>query len=221
MRDQTQQFPSREQQRGLAGDPEALVSQLGSPEGLEGMGLVGEALRNRKIGSVAELRKFLGDYRAQVLLPLELPAICRAFDHTRKFEVRELIELDQLLSREPLLKDFAAASQCIGRGQLRLLKPLRDQKLIKRYLEAIAKREAHGWHTVVYGVILSVFSFPLRPGLISYANQTMRGFVYSSSCPLLLSQSVGDELVEEVTAGFPAATSTLLEEHGHASLQLL
>ena len=46
-------------------------------------------------------------------------------------------------------------------------RPLRDQRLVQRYLTAVEQGEAQGWHTLVYGLTLAVYSLPLRQGTCS------------------------------------------------------
>jgi len=168
------------------------------------------------LGDIAPLAEQIGsaeglsDYQSQILVPLELPAICRAHEHASRYEIRELIELDRQLANEPLLQSFATASQRVGKTQLKRLRQLRDQRLVQRYLRAVQAGEAHAWHTVVYGLILSVYSLPLRQGLLSYAQQTTRGFVSSAANRLRLAETECQLLVSEVCSGFPAAANSLL-----------
>jgi urease accessory protein UreF len=183
------------------GDAGLLAAQIGSSEGLVELG-GGASQTFQRVTDLPSLRRFLRGYHAQILNPLELPAICAAHGHAGHFEVRELIELDRRLAREPLLQAFATASQRVGKAQL---KRLRDQRLVQRYLRAVQAGEAHGWHTVVYGLILSLYSLPLRQGLLSYAQQTTRGFIYSAARGLALAESECLGLFDELFADFPAA----------------
>jgi hypothetical protein len=73
---------------------------------------------------------------------------------------------------------------------------------------------AHAWHTLVYGLTLSVYSLPLRQGLISYAAQTTRGFMQIGVAGLGYRESdcrnLFDELIGEISdiAGKLAQTET-------------
>ena len=58
---------------------------------------------------------------------------------------------------------------------------MRDQRVVQRYLQAVEGGQANGWHTLVYGLTLAVYSLPLRQGLLGYAHQTTRGFIYSAA----------------------------------------
>jgi len=191
------------------GDVAPLAEQLGSAEGLVALsGAVSKQFH--RVTDLRSLRCFLRDYQSNILFPLEWPAICRAYSHASRYEIRELIALDRQLANEPLLQTFATASQRVGKIQLKRLRPLRDQRLVQRYLRAVQAGEACAWHTVVYGLILSLYSLPLRQGLLSYALQTTRGFIRSASSPLRLGQVRCEDLMSEVCSGLPEAVNALL-----------
>ena len=119
------------------GDWHPLAEQLGSTDGLVTLGAVSASLRLAPVHNLASLRLFLRNYQSQILLPFELPAIQGAHGHAARHEVRELVALDQSLAAQPILSDFAAASRRVGQSQLRKLRPLRDQRVVQRYLEAV------------------------------------------------------------------------------------
>src|SRR6266498_2187545 len=201
------------------GDVGPLAEQVGSAEGLVAVsGAVSKQFH--RVTDLASLRSFLSDYPSKILIPLELAAICRAHGHASRNEIRELIELDRDLAREPMLQSFATASQRVGKTQLKRLRPLRDQRLVQRYLRAVQAGEAHAWHTVVYGLILSLYSLPLRPCLLSYARQTTRGFVRSASGRLRLGESECQDLVSEVCSRLPEAVNTVLKTAAGAKPQI-
>lgn len=197
------------------GDAHPLVAQLGTADGLASLHALAEALTTRPVTSLAALREFLLAYHERILRPHELPAIQAAYQHISRNEVRELIAFDQQLANEPALKDFAAASQRIGRVQLQKLRPLRDERVVQRYLAAVESDQAHGWHTLVYGMTLVLYSLPLRQGLLGYAHQTTRGFIQAAARGLQLKESdcrqLFDELCDHLNAAFipsPAAVAT-------------
>jgi urease accessory protein UreF len=194
----------------LLGDLHPLVEQLGSVEGLVTLAGASESLQVRQIDSLSALRDFLKNYHARILWPLELPAIQRACLHAGRNELRELVALDQQLAAEPTLKTFAPASRRVGQAGLQRLRPLRDQRIVQRYLAAVDQGEAQGWHTLVYGVTLAVYSLPLRQGLFGYAHQTTRGFIHSAARSLKLSEADSRALFEELSAPLPAAVEALL-----------
>jgi urease accessory protein UreF len=193
----------------LLGDLRPLLEQIGSPGGRAG---ASNPLHVRQINRTPELRVFLQNYHTNILQPLELPAIQRAFLHASRNELRELIVFDQELSRETMLQSFASASRHVGQNQLHRLRPLRDQRLVQRYLAAVEQREAHGWHTLVYGLTLAVYSLPLRQGLFGYAHQTTRGFIQSAAPSLALSETDCQGLFEELCVDLPTGVESLLTQ---------
>src|SRR6266540_4768126 len=149
----------------LLGDWHPLVQQLGSAEGLVSLSTASQSLRLQNVHSTETLLRFLEAYQSQVLIPYELPAIQRAFRHASRHETRELVAFDRELADESTLKAFSNASRRVGQAQLKRLRPLRDHRLLQRYLRAVDEGTAHGWHTLVYGVTLSVYSLPVIQGL--------------------------------------------------------
>jgi urease accessory protein UreF len=198
------------------GDWHPLAEQLGSTDGLVTLGSVSASLRLVPVHNVPSLRSFLRNYQSQILLPFELPAIQSAHGHATRHEVRELIALDKGMEGQPIFSEFAAASQRVGQGQLRKLRPLRDQRVVQRYLHAVESGEAHGWHTLVYGLTLAVYSLPLRQGLLGYAHQTTRGFIYSAARMLSLSEHQCRELFDSLCAGLPEAVEALVVQEAAA-----
>ena len=200
----------------LGGDPGRLAGQLGSAGDLAVLGPGLARSCAHRITDLASLRRFLLDYVNVALVPGELPAIDRAYRHAQRYEVRELIRLDQGLSAGGCPPELAEASGRVGWSQLRRLRPLRDQRLVRRYLGAVEAGEAHGWHTVVFGLVLSLYSLPLRQGLLGYGGQTIHGFVYGAAARLPLTRSQCVQVEEEAAAGLPGAVHALLAPQGGA-----
>ena len=194
------------------GDLHPLVEQLGSTHGLAALGEVSTSLRIPPVHDLSSLRSFLRDYHREILLPIEWPAIRRAFEHACRNEVSELVEFDRQLGSESVLKPFAQASRRVGQCELQKLRPLRDERIVRRYLDAVDRSEADAWHTLVYGLTLALYSLPLRQGLLGYGFQTTRGFIYAASPSLRLSERECTGLLQELCAGFPAALGTLLAQ---------
>jgi urease accessory protein UreF len=194
------------------GDWHPLAEQLGSTDGLITLGSVSASLRLVPVHNVPSLRHFLRNYQSQILLPFELPAIQSAQGHAARHEVRELVALDQSLAGQPILSEFAAASRHVGQSQLRKLRPLRDQRVVQRYLHAVESGRAHGWHTLVYGLTLAVYSLPLRQGLLGYAHQTTRSFIYSAARMLSLSEHQCRVLFDSLCADLPEAVEALVTQ---------
>jgi len=180
------------------GDAHPLVAQLGTADGLASLHTLAESLVAKPVTDLKALREFLHAYHKQILLPHEWPAIRTAYDRISRNELRELIAFDLQLATEPVLKNFAAASQRIGREQLQKLRPLRDERVVQRYLAAVESGQAHGWHTLVYGMTLVLYSLPLRQGLLGYAQQTTRGFIHAAARGLHLKEADCRELFDEL-----------------------
>lgn len=194
------------------GDAHPLVEQLGSADGLASLHALADSFRTRPVSSLPALREFLHCYHERVLLPHELPAIQTAFTHASRHEIRELVALDQQLSREPALRDLADASHRVGQAQLQRLRPLRDERAIKRYLNAVENGEAQGWHMLVYGLTLALYSLPLRQGLLGYAHQTTRGFIHAAARSLKLTEAECRALFEDLCAPLPIAVESLVSK---------
>lgn len=194
----------------LTGDARELLDQLGAPEALPTLSLAASALTLEAVRDEPTLRRFLAGYREQVLGPVELPAILAAHGHACRSELRELLALDHALAADLRLREFRAASAAVGRRQLSKLRPLRDQRFVQRYLRAVEAGEAHGWHTLVFGVFLAQYSLPLRQGLMLYAQRTLGGFLDSAGATLRLPEAQCDEIFSEATAPLPAQVNGLL-----------
>jgi len=191
----------------LLGDPHPLLEQLGSADDLAVTSTVATAFEFHRVSSLPALRSFLEAYRAEILAPIELPAIVSAYHHAARGELKELVALDQRLGDETALRRFALASCRVGQRQLSKLRPMRDQRVVQRYLAAIEAGQARGWHTLVYGVSLAMFSLPLRQGLQHYIEQTVRGFVDSSAKSLRLAEADCDALMLEQAEHLPGTVA--------------
>ena len=198
------------------GDWHPLAEQLGSADGLAALGTVSSLLRLPPVRNRISLKRFLRGYQAEILVPVELPGIRTAREHTARNELRELLAFDRRLAEEPILRPFAAASRRVGRAQLQKLRPLRDQRMVQRYLQAVDAGLAYGWHTLVYGLTLEIYSLPSRQGLLGYAHQTTRGFIYSSARNLRLSERDCRKLFDELVVDLPAVVDDLLRERAAA-----
>src|SRR2546423_349247 len=194
------------------GDYHPLAEQLGSADGLVELSSISVLLQLRPVTDLESLRNFLQEYQTHILLAFELPAIGRAHGHTDRNELRELVAFDNEQSDEPMLQNFAAASRRVGQAQLQKLRPLRDQRIVQRYLAAVENGDAAGWHTLVYGLTLAIYSLPLRQGLLGYAHQMIRSFIYSAARLLQLSERDCRALFDELCADLPARVAALIQE---------
>lgn len=215
------------QRQTLATDPaewlghwHPLAAQLGSADGLVALASLTAALNVPPIGDLGSLRQFIRAYHERVLRPIELPAILRAFRHASVFELRELVGFDQELTQCPELQPLANASRRVGRAHLEQLRPLRDDRFVRRYLAAVDEGRANAWHTLVYGVTLSVYSLPLRQGLVSYAAQTTRGFIQLSATGLNCTESDCRRLFDEMCGEISTAAGELAQTAAPGALAL-
>ena len=62
------------------------LAQLGSADGLVTLSAVSATLRLPRVNTLKGLTRFLEAYVEQILLPLELPGIYRAFHHASRHE---------------------------------------------------------------------------------------------------------------------------------------
>lgn len=201
------------------GDAHPLVEQLGSADGLVSLHTLADSLTARPVSSFAALREFLQLYQDRILLPHELPAIRDAHQHAASGHVRELVALDAQLCREPVLRDFAVASRRVGRAQLERLRPLRDERIVQRYLQAVEDDGAHGWHTLVYGLTLAVYSLPVRQGLLGYAQQTLRGFIQAAARSVSTTEADYRALFDQLCEPLPAAVQALVANGGGVAVK--
>jgi urease accessory protein UreF len=167
------------------------------------------------------LKIFLDTYWNEVLQPVELPAIAQACGFARRGETRELIALDQRLGSEARLEPFRIASQQIGNLQLRRLRPLRDERTVQRYLRAVEAGQCAGWHTLVYGVTLAIFSCPLRQGLLHYGRETLQGLALAAVGGPAYLQPACQEIVRAFLGRLPAAVAANVSDPAFAPATVL
>jgi urease accessory protein UreF len=206
---------ARSEAEDLLGDFRALLRQVGSPDvGLAPDGPFWAAA----LETPPSLGQFLEDYLARLLLQCELPAIVAACGHARRGELRELLAQDHRLAAALLPTPFAAPSRRMGRLQLARLRPLRDSRIVQRYLAAVESGQAHGWHTVVYGVTLAVFSLPLRQGLLYYSQQTLSVLASAAGRSKSFSPLELDEMLSGLLARVPEAVEASLAGEGGCAI---
>jgi urease accessory protein UreF len=199
---------------GVAADePEAvaaLLEQLGSMEELVSITTAGALLQDAPVRDLETLAVFIETYLEEVLIPVELPLIHKAFLHASRNECRELIALDRAAAAKMHLTQFVNASRRVGHIHIRAMRPIRGERLVQRYLAAVESGEANGWHTVVYGITLALFSLPVRQGLMHYAYRTMGGFVQAAARSLRLTERECREIVGDLCDDVPRAIESVL-----------
>jgi urease accessory protein UreF len=193
-----------------AADWRAIEEKLGSPEDATSVSAVLFSPAIKGIRNLEELKKLLHAFQHDTMAAIELPTVLKAYHHATRGEARELIALDQSLGNAFQLEALANASRRVGRSQLRRLRSMKDQRLIQRYWDAVEANKASGWHTIVFGVALAIYSIPLRQGLHHYAGRTLRGFIDSGAAHLRLAESAATELEESLASQTPALIERLL-----------
>ena len=186
-----------------AADFRALEEQLGSPDEATAINSAAFAASLINIRTPDQFREFLTNFQAKTLANDELPTILRAYNNALRNEVREIVALDRSLEDRFPNEALANASERVGRNQLRRMRALKTERVVTRYWDAVHKKEAHGWHTVVFGVVLAVYSIPLRQGLNHYGQQTIRGFLEAGAASLRLRAPEINELESSLLAGMP------------------
>ncbi len=161
------------------------------------------------ISTLEALKSWVGHYRQTVLAQQEWPVVLEAWHLTRNGKSRDLIRLDKNCDRWMSAMPFSEASRAVGQRQLGRLRALRDQRIILRYLEAIEAGYANGWHPVVYGLYLAVFSLPLRQGLVNFGAQTMRGMVRGVCRGPLLTDDIIEDAIEKEVGLLPGSLPEL------------
>lgn len=192
----------------LVGDPRELTARLG----ISGL-LSPDPANPRAVtmpGTATELRRFILHYRDTILGPQELPAILQACTLANQGHARDLIQLDQEWTTTSRDRCFKEASLSVGRRQLGRLRPMRDHRVIQRYADAVDSGIAMGWHVIVYGIALSVFSVPQRSGLLHYAQMTLGSFLDSAPTSAQLTDGDKREIRRELEAAAPEILAKVL-----------
>jgi len=191
----------------LKGEFRGLLQQVGLP------GFAPEQFWTSALDAPPALGQFLEDYLDRLLLPCELPAIVAACGHARRGGLRELLAQDQCLAAPLLSTPFAAPSRRMGWLQLSRLRPLRDDRFVQRYLAAVESGQAHGWHTIVFGVTLAVFSLPLRQGLLYYSQETLSALASAAGRSKSIGPSQLDDLLSGLLARVPEAVEDAISKY--------
>jgi urease accessory protein UreF len=198
---------ARSKAENLPGEFCALLRQIGSPD-------AASPFWAASFGPPPALNQFLEDYLSCLLLPCELPAIVTACGHARRGQLRELLAQDRRLDQVLLTTPFAEPSRRTGWSHLARLRPLRDERLVQRYLAAVESGQAHGWHTVVYGLTLAVYSLPLRQGLLYYAQETLSGLAGAATRGAGGGESEWPRALDDLMERVPAAVEASLAGNG-------
>ena len=199
----------------LSGDIRELAEQLAAPDTTAPAAWPPSL---STVNSVEALRRFVTHHTADTIAAREWPVILKAWELAREGRSRELIALDVEWGQSVGRADFAGASFRVGRRQLGKLRSLRHERVIQKYLAAIEAGEARGWHPVVYGVVLAVYSLPLRQGLMNFATQTLAGLVTAAErthrLPAAACQGVLDDACALLPTRLPPLPGIAASPHG-------
>lgn len=209
---QTQQATSKN--AWPLGEAFALIERLGTAESLESARAVAAGLSLPQIEQLPDLKAFLEAYDRHLLRSVEFPIILRAYGHVTRGQARELVELDQQIKSVSHLTLFANASRQIGCQQLERLRPLRDHRVVQRYLAALDANQASGWHPVVFGMAMAVYSLPMRQALLHYGEETLAGLAMAAAKARHFSDKACREILDPLIAGLPAAIDQVLLPQG-------
>lgn len=204
-------FSEGSEAESLLGEFRALLRQVGSPAVAPEPP---EAFWAAALDAPQALAQFLEHYLLRLLLPVELPAIVSACGHARRGELRELLAHDKALAEPLLATPFAEPSRRTGWLQLARLRPLRDDRFLQRYLAAVESGQAHGWHTVVYGITLAIYSLPLRQGLLYYSQETFSALASAAGRSKSFEPSQLAQILNALLARVPEAVEAALDCDG-------
>lgn len=198
---------ARSEAANLLGEFSALLQQLGSPADRT---VKTTPFRLESVVSLERLRSFLEEYFHEILLAVELPSVVEACLHAQRGEARELLQCDRQLAPRLGGTPFAAPSRQVGRVQLQRMRPLRDDRTVRRYLAAVESGEADAWHPLVYGLTLAVYSLPLRQGLLFYARETLVGLAEAAVRSRNFADADVSEILRPILDRLPAAVESAL-----------
>ena len=194
-----------------AGGQHPYAAQLDALEGMLCADAIAGALGTARVGTVLELSVLLERYRVTLLEPIELHTVAAAHRHAVRGEVLELIALDEALAgTHPEWLQLAPASQRFGTDHLKRLQPLRDERVVQRFLDATRKDRAPANHPVVFGLTMAVFSIAPRQGLGDYAQSALEAVVATAAGKLKLTQEDRQDLIDRSQARLPEAIERMV-----------
>ena len=194
-----------------AGRQHPYAAQLDALEGVLCVDTIAGALGTARVGTVLELSVLLERYRVTLLEPMELPAVTAAHRHAARGEALELIALDESLAgTHPEWLQLAPASQRFGTDHLKRLQPLRDERVVQRFLAAACKGRTPANHPVVFGLTMAVFSIAPRQGLADYAHSALESVMATAAGKLKLTQADRNDLINRSQSRLPEAIERMV-----------
>ena len=185
--------------------------QLDALEDVLSADLVAGALGMGPLTSADELAVALERYRTTLLEPIELPTLTKAQRLASRGRTKELIALDQdFLGNHPEWLPLSTGSTRFGRDYLSRLRPLRDERVVQRMLEAVQAGKTPGHHHIVFGLTMAVYSIPARQGLADYAQGALEALISSAAGKLNLTQEDRAELLAPSQTHLPSAIDRMV-----------
>ena len=186
-------------------------AQLDALEDVLGADLVAGALGMGPLTSADELAVALEHYRTTLLEPIELPTLTKARRLASRGRTKELIALDQkFLGNHPEWLPLSTSSTRFGRDYLSRLRPLRDERVVQRMLEAVQTGKSPGHHHIVFGLTMAVYFIPARQGLADYAQGALEALISSAAGKLNLTQEDRAELLAPSQTHLPSAIDRMV-----------
>ena len=123
----------------------------------------------------------------------------------------ELITQDQSFAgMHPEWLLLMPASTRMGRDYLNRLRPLQDEKVIQRLIEAVKYDRTPGHHLTVFGLTMAVFSIARRQGLAEYAQFALNAVVSTAAEKLKITQEERDYLLSRSQAQLRQSINRLM-----------
>jgi hypothetical protein len=165
-----------------------------------------QALGLAPLQSTADLEILLECYRTTLLEPIELPAITHYSRLSARGHADELIARDQdFAGIHPEWLLFMPASTRMGRDYLNRLRPLQDERVVQKFIEAVKYNQSPGHHLTVFGLTMSVFSIARRQGLAEYAQFALEAVVSTAAGKLKITQEDRTTILARSQAHLPQA----------------
>ena len=172
---------------------------------------IAQVLGMAPLQSGADLERLLERYRTTILEPIELPAITRVNIQALRGRAAELITQDQSFAgMHPEWLLLMPASTRMGRDYLNRLRPLQDERVIQKLIEAVKYDRTPGHHLTVFGLTMAVFSIARRQGLAEYAQFALNAVVSTAAEKLKITQEERDYLLSRSQTQLPQSISRLM-----------
>jgi len=151
-------------------------------------------------------------FRDQVLLPWELPALLAAHQCARRGRSRELLEEEKRLANARDWRALSAPSRRVGGHLLSQLRPLRDERIVQRFLNIHQNGDTPGFHVTVLGVTSALFHVPPRQALWDYTLALLDGLTLTAGQRLRLPAPARQDIIETVSQPIPSALCQMLDQ---------